>query len=55
LRNQVRNAADQRAALALDHENQTSRPLALIAMALLVAFAKSDDGKELRQVVRELS
>jgi hypothetical protein len=43
------------AALALDHKNQTSRPLALIAMALLVAFAESDDGKELRQVVRELS
>jgi hypothetical protein len=43
------------AALALDEENQTSRPLALIAMALLVAFADPGDGKELRQKVRELS
>jgi hypothetical protein len=39
------------AALALDHKNKTSRPLALIAMALLVAFADPGDGKPLREVV----
>jgi hypothetical protein len=43
------------AAQAIDHDNKTSRPLALIAMALLVAFADPGDGKPLRQVVRELS
>jgi hypothetical protein len=39
------------AALAIDHKNKTSRPLALIAMALLVAFADPGDGKPLREVV----
>lgn len=43
------------AALALDEERKTSRPLALIAMALLVAFADPGDGKELREKVRELA
>jgi hypothetical protein len=43
------------AALAINYEKKTSRPLALIAMALLVAFADPGDGKELRQIVRELS
>jgi hypothetical protein len=42
------------AAVAIDHEKQTSRPLALIAMALLVAFADPGDGKPLGQVVREI-
>lgn len=42
-------------ALAIDHEAKTSRPLALIAMALIVAFADPGDGKPLRQVVRELA
>jgi hypothetical protein len=41
-------------ALAIDHEERTSRSLALIAMAMLVAFTDSGDGKGLRQVVREL-
>jgi hypothetical protein len=43
------------AARAIDHQKETSRPLALIAMALLVAFADPGDGKHLRQVVRELA
>lgn len=43
------------AARTLDHERLTSRPLALIAMALLVAFTDPGDGKALRQVVREFS
>lgn len=43
------------AAIAIDHQAQTSRPLALIAMALLVAFTDPGDGKELREVVRELA
>jgi hypothetical protein len=42
------------AALAIDHKNKTSRPLALISMALLVAFADSGDGKPLREVVVNL-
>ena len=43
------------AALAIDHKNKTSRPLALIAMALLVAFADPGDGKPLREVVCTLA
>jgi hypothetical protein len=43
------------AALAIDHKNKTSRPLALIAMALLVAFADPGDGKPLREIVCELA
>ncbi len=43
------------AAFAIDHHAQTSRPLALIAMALLVAFADPGDGKELRETVRDLA
>lgn len=43
------------AARAIDHDKETSRPLALIAMALLVAFADPGDGRPLRQVVRELA
>jgi hypothetical protein len=42
------------AALALDHNSQTARPLAMIAMALLVAFTDPGDGKELTEAVREL-
>jgi hypothetical protein len=43
------------AARAIDHKNKTSRPLALIAMSLLVAFADPGDGKCLREAVRELA
>lgn len=43
------------AALAIDHDEKTSRPLALTAMALIVAFADPGDGKPLRQLVRELA
>jgi hypothetical protein len=43
------------AALALDHENRTSRPLALIAMALLVAFTDPGDGKSLSAIVCEMA
>lgn len=43
------------AALALDHENRTSRPLALIAMALLVAFTDPGDGKSLSSIVSEMA
>jgi hypothetical protein len=43
------------AALAIDHKNKTSRPLALIAMALLVAFADPGDGRPLREVVGKLA
>jgi hypothetical protein len=43
------------AALAIDHKNKTSRPLALIAMALLAAFADSGDGRPLREVVGNLA
>lgn len=42
------------AAHAIDHDSRTSRPLAIIAMALLVAFTDPGDGRELRQVVRDL-
>jgi hypothetical protein len=40
---------------ALDHQHQTSRPLSLIAMAILIAFTDPGDGKPLRQAVRELA
>lgn len=40
---------------ALDHQHKTSRPLALIAMAILIAFTDPGDGKPLRQAVRELA
>jgi hypothetical protein len=40
---------------ALDHQHRTSRPLALIAMAILIAFTDPGDGKPLRQAVRELT
>ena len=43
------------AALAIDHKNKTSRPLALIAMALLVAFADPGDGKPLREIICQLT
>jgi hypothetical protein len=43
------------AALAIDHKNKTSRPLTLIAMALLAAFADSGDGRPLREVVGNLA
>jgi hypothetical protein len=43
------------AALAIDHKNKTSRPLALIAMALLAAFADPGDGRPLREVVGNLT
>jgi hypothetical protein len=43
------------AALAIDHKNKTSRPLALIAMALLAAFADPGDGRPLREVVGKLA
>jgi hypothetical protein len=43
------------AALAIDHKNKTSRPLSLIAMALLVAFADPGDGRPLREVVGNLA
>jgi hypothetical protein len=43
------------AALAIDHKNKTSRPLTLIAMALLAAFADSGDGRPLREVVGNLT
>lgn len=42
------------AVLAIDQKSKTSRPLALIAMALLVAFADPGDGKPLCQVVCQL-
>jgi hypothetical protein len=43
------------AAKAIDHENKTSRPLALVAMAMLVAFSDpSGDGKDFAEVVRDL-
>lgn len=41
-------------ARSLDHQQKTSRPLALIAMAILIAFTDPGDGKPLRQAVREL-
>jgi hypothetical protein len=40
------------AALAIDHDQKTSRPLALIAMALIVAFADPGDGKPLSEVIQ---
>jgi len=42
-------------ALPLDHQHKTSRPLALIAMAILIACTDPGDGKPLRQAVRELA
>lgn len=42
------------AAHAIDHDSQASRPLSIIAMALLVAFTDPGDRRERRQVVRDL-
>jgi hypothetical protein len=49
----IKGKADP-AALALDRAAKTSRPLSLIAMALLVAFTDAGDGRPLREVVCNL-